>query len=165
MWPSSSSSSSAGTKSGGGGTNASDAITQARLTAQDGSNATGLATFGRVKNVPVLQVQLFNLKPSPAGSGYAFWLYRSKRVALPVGIGRVGPSGKFTSQIPIPTAFLQLLARGTFDQVDVSLTSRSQFTAQINAARKTRTAPKYVGTSVLRGPITGPGFSAKASNG
>jgi len=147
-------------------TTASDAagansqLTQAILDPADGGEGKGVAVFGRLRNNVVLQVQAEGLEPSPQGSSYTVWLYKSPRLALRVGSVRVTESGGIASQFPIPRELLTYIATETFDQIDISLTSDAAYKRELATARKAERLPAYTGESVLRGPITGPAIEA-----
>jgi len=135
-------------------------LTQAVLTSVDGGEAEGRAIFGRIKKEVILQVQAEGLEPSPAGSSYTVWLYKSPRLALRVGSVNVGESGGIAAQFPLPTELLALVAGGAFDQIDISLTADAAYEAAIAKAKKEKRLPSFVGEDVLRGPITGPAITA-----
>lgn len=135
-------------------------LTQAVLNPVDGGDAEGRAIFGRIKKEVILQVQAEGLEPSPEGSSYTVWLYKSPRLALRVGSVNVGESGGIAAQFPLPTELLALVAGGAFDQIDISLTEDAAYKAEIAKAKKGKRLPSYVGEDVLRGPITGPAIEA-----
>lgn len=141
-------------------------LTQAVLTPVDGGAAEGRAIFGRIKKEVILQVQAEGLEPSPEGSSYTVWLYKSPRLALRIGSVDVGESGGIAAQFPLPTELLALVAGGAFDQIDISLTEDAAYKAEIAKSKKGKQLPFYVGEDVLRGPITGPAIEAarKARN-
>jgi hypothetical protein len=131
-------------------------LTQAVLDSVDGSDATGVATFGRVKNSLALQVEAEGLEPTKQGDSYTIWLYESPRKMLPLASTVVPESGKIGAQVQVPTEVLAYLANETFDQLDVSLTTDATLKASLAKATKERKAPIYTGTDVLRGTISGP---------
>lgn len=135
-------------------------LTQAVLTSVDGGDAEGRAIFGRIKKEVILQVQAEGLDPSPAGSSYTVWLYKSPQLALRIGSVNVGESGGIAAQFPLPTELLALIAGGAFDQVDISLTEDAAYKTEIAKAKKEKRLPSYVGEDILRGPITGPAIEA-----
>ena len=135
-------------------------LTQAVLAPVDGGDAEGRAIFGRIKKEVILQVQAAGLDPSPAGSSYTVWLYKSPKLALRVGSVNVSESGGIAAQFPLPTELLALIAGGAFDQIDISLTEDAAYQAEIARAKKEKRLPSYVGEDVLRGPITGPAITA-----
>jgi hypothetical protein len=135
--------------------------TQAELTAVDGSEAVGLATFGRLKNKLALQIEAKNLEPTTEGTNaYTIWLAQSPQRMLPLASTAVKGSGKgaeeIAAQFEVPVEILAYLAKGTFDQIAITRTRTKPFEAAIEAATKNKTTPKYTGEPVLRGTITGP---------
>ncbi len=135
----------------------SNRLTQAILAPVDGGNAAGRALFGRVKKTAVLEVIAKGLGPSPPGHSYTVWLYRSPKVSLRIGGVRVNKTGGIAAQFPIPAQLLAYVANGAFDQIDVSLTDDAAYKAEVAQAKKQNRLPRYAGTDVLRGKITGPG--------
>ncbi|HET6997257.1 MAG TPA: hypothetical protein VFI03_01580 [Solirubrobacterales bacterium] len=135
-------------------------LTKAILSPVDGGDAEGLAVFGRVKKNVVLQVQAEGLDPSPKGSSYIIWLYKSPQLALRVGSVKVTESGGIAAQLPIPTELLAYVAGGAFDQVDISLASDAAYKAELAKSKQQKRLPAYTGEDVLRGPITGPAIKA-----
>jgi hypothetical protein len=135
-------------------------LTRAVLASQNGSNAEGVAVFARVRNTPVLQVNVTGLKPSGPGEGYVIWLYGGPSRAFPLVRQIVGRKGQMRGAAPVPTQLIQALQQGLFDSIDVSLAKNSQIQAALANARKQQNLPRYAGQSVVRGPITGPGFPA-----
>ncbi len=141
------------------GTNAAaenSELTQAVLSPVDGGEGEGRALFGRVKKNVALQVEATGLEPSPAGSAYAVWLYKSPKLALRVGAVKVGKNGNLAVQLPIPTELLGYVSNGAFNQIDISLTDNAEYAAEVARAKKQKQLPEHVGTSVLRGQIEGP---------
>ncbi len=135
--------------------------TQAQLTAVDGSEAEGLATFGRLKNKLALQIEAKGLEPTVEGTdAYTIWLAQSPQKMLPLASTAVKGSGKgaeeIAAQFEVPVEILAYLAKGTFDQIAITRTQTKPFEAAIAAATKNKTTPKYTGEPVLRGTITGP---------
>ena len=137
-------------------------LTQAILSPVDGGDAEGRAIFGRVKQNVVLQVEATGLEPSPQGSSYAIWLYKSPKLALRVGAVKVTKSGGIAAQLPIPTELLSYVASGAFDQIDISLTENAAYAAEVARSKKAKRLPEHVGVSVLRGAIEGPAIEAAA---
>jgi outer membrane biosynthesis protein TonB len=131
-------------------------LTQAVLSADDGSDATGQAIFGRFKKKVLLQVTGEGLEPSASGESYAVWLSNSGRAMVPVGTARVEDAGQLAARFEVPPAVLVLVARGAFDEIDVTRTVDSRLSAAIAQARKTESESAYTGTPVLSGKITGP---------
>lgn len=142
-------------------TAASKEATQAKLSAVDGSEAVGMATFGRVKNKLALQVEATGLEPTTEGTNaYTIWLAQSPRKMLPLASTAVKSSGKGAEEIAaefeVPVEVLAYLADGTFDQIAITRTETARLTASIKAAKNKKTTPAYTGEAVLRGTITGP---------
>jgi hypothetical protein len=131
-------------------------LTQAILGAEDGSDASGQAIFGRFKKKVLLQVTGEGLEPSGSGESYAVWLSHSGQAMVPVGTVKVKDSGKLAARFEVPPTVLVLVARGAFDEIQVTRTSDSQLSAAIADARKTEKESAYTGTPVLSGKITGP---------
>jgi hypothetical protein len=132
-------------------------VTQAVLSAADGSDATGRAIFGRIgKEEIVLQVTAEDLAPSEKGTPYMVWLYRTPKLSLRVGSVNVGQAGRLGARFPIPAELLAYVASGAFDQVYVSRTSNAEYQRQVAQAKKNNAIPRYRGETVLTGKITGP---------
>lgn len=135
--------------------------TEAKLEAVDGSEAKGLASFGRVKNKLALQVEATGLAPTEEGkTSYAIWLAQSPRKMIPLASTGVKASGKgaggIAAQFEVPIEVLGYLASGTFDQIAITKVENKRFEAGIEAARKRKKTPTYLGEEVLRGTVTGP---------
>lgn len=135
---------------------ANSKLTQAALSPVDGGDASGVATFGRVKNSLALQVEAEGLEPTGKGESYTVWLYESPQKMLPLASTAVDDSGKIGAQVEVPTEVLAYLAKETFDQIDISLTSNAALKASLAKATSEKEAPIYTGADVLRGTITGP---------
>jgi len=134
----------------------SEDLTQAILEPIAGGEGRGRALFGRYRKNVLLQVEAEGLAPSSRGQTYTIWLYRTPKLALQVGAVPVGGSGKIAAQFKIPAQLLAYVASGAFNQVDVSLTSTAAYKAELTKAKAERKLPPHLGTSVLRGEITGP---------
>lgn len=147
---------------GGNETTASERpSTQAQLTAVDGSEAVGLATFGRIKNKLALQIEATGLEPTTEGTdSYTIWLAQSPQKMLPLASTGVSGKGKaanaIAAEFEVPVEILAYLANGTFDQIAITRTRDKAFAASVAAAKKNKTTPQYTGEEVLRGTITGP---------
>jgi hypothetical protein len=131
-------------------------LTQAILTPVDGGETGGVALFGRFKKNVLLQVTAKGLEPSGSGQSYAVWLSHSGKAMVPVGTAKVPGSGNLAARFQIPAAVLLLIARGAFDEIDVTRTSDATLSAAIATARKEKKESAYTGTDVMRGKITGP---------
>jgi hypothetical protein len=135
--------------------------TLAELTAVDGSEAKGVATFGRVKNKLALAVEVTGLEPTEEGkSSYTIWLAESPQKMLPLVSTGVKDSGKtkgvIAAEFEVPIEILAYLANGTFDQIAITKTDNEEFSASVEKAKKEKTTPEYTGEEVLRGTIEGP---------
>jgi hypothetical protein len=139
-------------------------LTQAVLLPIDGGDASGRALFGRFRQNILLQVEAEGLGPSPQGSSYAVWLSRGSKPVVPIGTGKVDPSGELVGRFPLPEAVLVLIARNALDAVDVTLASDSRLSAAVAQSRRSGKMPTYTGTPVMRGEIAGAlvGAAAKA---
>lgn len=131
-------------------------LTQAVLSADDGSDASGQAIFGRFKKKVLLQVTGEGLEPSSSGESYAVWLSHSGQAMVPVGTVKVNDDGKLAARFEVPPTVLVLVARAAFDEIQVTRTSDNALNAAIAKARKTKKESAYTGTPVLSGKITGP---------
>jgi hypothetical protein len=131
-------------------------LTQAVLSADDGSEASGQAIFGRFKKKVLLQVTGEGLEPSADGESYAVWLSHSGKAMVPVGTAKVEDSDQLAARFEVPAAVLVLVARAAFDEIEVTRTVDSQLNVAIAKARKTESESAYTGTPVLSGKITGP---------
>lgn len=131
-------------------------VTKAVLNPVDGSEATGLAVFGRVKKSLALQVFAQGLEATGGGEAYTIWLAASESKMLPLASTEVGKAGKISAQVEVPVEVLAYLANETFDQIAITRTDDSQLEASLARATKEKKAPVYTGTPVLRGAVTGP---------
>lgn len=131
-------------------------VTKAVLNPVDGSEATGEAIFGRVKNSLALQVLAEGLEETPKGESYTIWLSASPDKMLPLASTEVRQDGQIRAQVEVPTEVLAYLANETFTFIAVTRTDDSQLAASLAKATKQRKAPVYTGTETLRGEVTGP---------
>jgi hypothetical protein len=129
-------------------------VTRAVLNPVDGSEASGLAVFGRVKNSLALQIAAEGLAPSECG--YTIWLAASPQKMLPLASTKVTKGGAINAQVEVPVEVLAYLANETFGQLAITRTDESQLKASLAAATKEKAAPEYTGTEVLRGSVRGP---------
>jgi len=144
----------------------SDKVTQAALSAADGSDASGSAVFGRIgKEEIVLQVTAENLEPTDQGQSYTVWLYRSPKLSLRVGSAPVSEEGRLGAQFPIPAELLAYVAGGAFDQIYVSRLDNAAYKQEVARAKANKSLPRYSGETVLTGEITGPIAKAAAEGG
>ena len=141
-------------------------LTRAILRPQNGSKASGVAVFARVRNVPVMEINVAHLAPSPAGKGYVVWLYGSPTSAFPLTSGpQKEKNGQLRGAVPVATQLISALQQGLLTDVDISLVSQGQITSSLKAARKSQGFPHYEGQSVVRGKIIGPAARGGASGG
>ena len=106
--------STSGSNGGGSSQTASnEGPPRAELSAQDGSDAQGVAVFGRLRQVPVLQVTGFSLDPTPDGQSYAIWLRSSNQLSVPLGRTKVTGTGRLQVRLQIPTQILQYVGDRT----------------------------------------------------
>lgn len=129
--------------------------TRAVLRPVDGSEAAGLAVFGRVKKSLALRVVVEGLSPSKS-CGYTLWIAASPTKMLPLASTEVGGDGEINSQIEVPVAILTYVADETFNQIAITRTDESELKASLAKATKEKKAPVYMGDEVLRGTVTGP---------
>jgi hypothetical protein len=128
--------------------------TQAVLKAVDGSDANGRALFGKAKDKVVLLVRAKGLDPAPGGQSYTVSLAKSHSERLPLVATQLNKKGELIGTFPIAPQVLGLLASG-FDEMEVSLVANGELSAALKAAQESKAAPKYSGTDVLRGAVTG----------
>ena len=131
-------------------------VTKAVLNPVDGSEASGVAVFGRVKNKLALQVYAEGLEQTSGNEGYTIWLAASQSKMLPLASTPVGKDGKISAQVEVPVEILAYLANETFGQIAITKTDESQLKASLAKATKEKNAPSYTGAEVLRGSVTGP---------
>lgn len=132
-------------------------VTKASLEAVDGSDAIGVAIFGRVKNSLALQVAAEGLEPTGKGESYTIWLAASPEKMLPLAsTNEVGENGRLAAQVEAPVEVLAYLANETFTKIAITKTEDSQLEATLKQATKKKQAPAYTGEEVLLGEITGP---------
>jgi len=132
-------------------------VTKASLQAVDGSGATGVAVFGRVKKSLALQVAAEGLEPTGKGESYTIWLAASPDKMLPLAsTNEVGEDGKLAAQVEAPVEVLAYLANETFGQIAITRTEDSRLEATLREATKQKQAPAYTGEEVLLGDVTGP---------
>lgn len=132
-------------------------LTKASLEAVDGSDAIGVAIFGRVKKSLALQVAAEGLEPTGKGESYTIWLAASPERMLPLAsTNEVGENGRLAAQLETPVEVLAYLADETFGQIAITRTEDSRLEASLRQATKEKQAPAYTGDEVLRGEVTGP---------
>jgi hypothetical protein len=131
-------------------------VTKAVLEPVGGSNAGGVAIFGRVKNSLALQVQAQGLEPTGPNESYAIWLAQSPRRMLPLASTPVDKSGQIAAQFEVPVEVLAYLANETFKLLAITRTDNARLKASLAKAAQNKESPAYTGTEVLRGTIEGP---------
>lgn len=131
-------------------------VTKASLQAVDGSDAVGVAIFGRVKKSLALQIAAEGLEPAEGEDGYTIWLAASPQKMLPLASTEVGEDGRIGAQVTVPVEVLAYLADETFRQIAITRTDESQLKASLAKATKEKDAPQYTGDEVLNGEVTGP---------
>lgn len=131
-------------------------VTKASLQAVDGSDAVGVAIFGRVKKNLALQIAAEELEPAEGEDGYTVWLAASPQKMLPLASTEVGEDGRIGAQVTVPVEVLAYLADETFRQITITRTDESQLRASLAKATKEKDAPAYTGDEVLNGEVTGP---------
>lgn len=139
-------------------------VTKASLQAVDGSDAVGVAIFGRVKKSLALQVAAEGLEPAEEGEGYTIWLAASPQKMLPLASTEVGEDGRIGAQVTVPVEVLAYLANETFREIAITRTDETELKASLAKATKEKDAPEYTGDEVLNGEVTGPIVGA-AKNG
>jgi hypothetical protein len=130
-------------------------VTRAVLNPTDGSEARGLAVFGRVKKSLALQVAAEGLAPS-SNCGYTIWIAANPKKMLPLASTEVRKDGRINAQVEVPVEVLAYLANETFGQIAITRTDESQLKAALALATKKKEAPVYTGTEILRGSVRGP---------
>jgi hypothetical protein len=140
-------------------TSSSKVPTQAVLKGVDGSEAEGRAIFGRLKSQVLLVVAAKGLPPSPQGSSYAISLARTPEERIPIAATKVAKAGTISGQFQVPATALALLASG-FDEMEVSLVPNDELKVAVTEAQQQKKTPKFSGTDVLRGTVTGPVIDA-----
>jgi hypothetical protein len=130
-------------------------VTRAVLNPVDGSEARGLAVFGRVKKSLALQVAAEGLPPS-SNCDYTIWIAANPKKMLPLASTEVRKDGRISAQVEVPVEVLAYLANETFGQIAITQTDESQLKASLAQATKKKAAPLYTGAEVLRGSVHGP---------
>jgi hypothetical protein len=132
-------------------------VTKASLQGVNGSDAIGVAIFGRVKKSLALQVAAEGLEPTGNGESYTIWLAASPEKMLPLAsTNEVKSDGRLAAQVEVPVEVLAYLANETFGQIAITRTDDSQLEASLAKATKAKQAPVYTGDEVLVGDVTGP---------
>jgi hypothetical protein len=131
-------------------------VTKAVLAPVDGSDATGVAIFGRFKKSLALQVEASGLEPTANGQAYAVWLAQSPQKMLPLASTPVDKRGKIGAQFEVQVEVLGYLANETFKTIAITLVDEDALKASLAKAVKAKESPEYTGTEVLSGTVTGP---------
>ena len=132
-------------------------VTKALLEPVDGSDAIGIAIFGRVKKSLALQVAAEGLEPTDKGESYTIWLAASPQKMLPLAsTNEVGDNGRLAAQVEAPVEVLAYLADETFGQIAITRTEDSRLESTLREATKKKQAPAYTGEEVLVGNVEGP---------
>jgi hypothetical protein len=84
-------------------------LTKAVLEPVDGSEATGVAIFGRVGKKLALQIEAEGLEPTTKGTSYTLWLAQSPQRMLPLAETAVPQSGKLGAQFEVPVELIAYL--------------------------------------------------------
>lgn len=134
----------------------SQRVTKAVLEPVDGSDATGIAIFGRVGKKLALQIEAEGLEPTTKATSYTLWLAQSPQRMLPLAETAVPKSGKIGAQFEVPVELLAYLANETFDQLVITRTDSAKLKTALETATKEKKTPTYTGTAVLAGTVTGP---------
>lgn len=138
----------------------SSEVTKAVLEPVDGSDAKGVAIFGKVeegkKEKLALEVAVEGLEATGKNSAYTIWLSQSPQRMLPLASTEVDQSGKIAGQYEAPVEVLGYLANETFKDLVITKTSNAALEAALKEATNEEKAPAYTGTEVLRGTVTGP---------
>ncbi|HWB69354.1 MAG TPA: hypothetical protein VG518_05205 [Solirubrobacterales bacterium] len=138
----------------------SNGATKALLEPVDGSDARGIALFGKVeegkKEKLALEVAAEGLEPTGKEGAYTIWISQTPQRMLPLVSTEVDSSGNIAGQYEVPVEVLGYLASETFKDLVVTRTDNAKLSASLAKATKEKKAPAYTGTEVLRGTVTGP---------
>ncbi len=136
-------------------------VTKAILTPVGGSDAKGVAIFGRFKNKLALELAAEGLEQTAKGTSYTVWLAASPQKMLPLASTAVPKSGKVGAQFEVPVEVLAYLADETFSDIVITKTDDATLEASLSTATKEEKAPAYTGETVLSGIVTGPVVGAQ----
>jgi hypothetical protein len=131
-------------------------VTKALLDPTDGSDATGIAIFGRVKKALALEISAEGLEQTGKNDSYTIWLAQSSQKMLPLASTAVPKSGQIGAQFEVPVEVLAYLANETFKHIVITHTQNAKLKTALNKATKEEIAPTYTGEEVLSGEVTGP---------
>lgn len=130
--------------------------TTADLRAVDGSEASGSAEFGRVKDSLALGIDATGVEPAPKGQIYMVWLAESPRKLLPLTALVANKAGRIKASYEVPTEAVVYLASGDFDRLVITRTVSSELRKSLEQANQNKDFPTYTGDPVLEGEIVGP---------
>ena len=138
--------------------------TQAVLEPVDGGDATGRALFGREQRNIVLLVSAKGLPPMPKGQSYTVSLSRSPTQRAPLVATTVNEKGELGGSFQVAPEVLGLIASG-YDQIEISLIPNGELKAALTTPATRTSRPRYSGTDLLRGELTGPIVDAVREGG
>jgi hypothetical protein len=130
--------------------------TTAQLEAVDGSDASGSAEFGRVKDSLALGIDATGVDPAPEGQIYMVWLAESPQKMLPLTAVAATKAGRINASYEVPTEAVVYLASGDFDRLVITRTLSSELRKSLEQANQDKAFPTYTGDPVLEGEIVGP---------
>jgi len=126
--------------------------TMAVLKAVDGQNGSGTAVFGNLNESLVLAIEAQGLEPTAKGERYAICIANGPDKILPIASTAVGANGTIKASVELPDELLLFLVNETYSEIVVTRADNARLTAEIKRQPK---QPKYTGTPVLQGDITG----------
>ncbi len=138
------------------GDSASREPTTAQLAAVDGSEASGSAEFGRVKESLALGIKATGLTPAPKGQIYMVWLADTPQKMLPLTALAANKAGQINASYQVPTEAVVYLASGEFDKLVITRTVNSELRKSLEQANQDKDFPAYTGDPVLEGQVEGP---------
>lgn len=130
--------------------------TVAQLAAVDGSDASGKAEFGRVKDSLALGVKATGVEPAPKGQIYMVWLADTPQKMLPLTALVANKAGRINASYQVPTEAVIYLASGEFDRLVITRTVNSELRKSLEQANQDKDFPAYTGDPVLEGQVEGP---------
>ncbi len=137
--------------------------TKVELTAVDGSDASGSAEFGRVKEALGLGIRAENLEADVKGRTYMVWLAEPGGAKmLPLTALQVPASGKVDASYQVPTETVIYMASGDFDHLVLTRADSAALRKSLVTANRQKAFPAYTGDAVLEGEIVGPIIGAQA---
>lgn len=136
-----------------------EAPTVAELSPVRGETGGGTVEFGFSGNEFAANVSFTSLEPSAQGESYALW-FDGPVGAFPFDRATVGDQGIIAGQSRINQAIICFIAADLFTDVKLSRSRDEQFRGALRQAVTARAGsgpfPEYVGTTVLKGPISMP---------